>query len=135
MGRLSSENKYHNDLKRILNHRVGSPYSLVSMFLAGPFIIPLYDSLGNGIINGLRILPTLNEFVVIEIIASIILFIRVLRDYFLKKKIYPIGNDKELFVKAVDKLDKLRKKNIKNNHEYENAINNLIDRNNEILNQ
>ncbi|XMB72161.1 hypothetical protein RJI07_08635 [Mycoplasmatota bacterium WC30] len=134
MGRLDRENKYQNDIRRILNYRVGNPYNLLCLFIFGPFLIPLYDTLGNGIISGLRILPTLEEFLVIETIAVIILILRVLRDYFLRKKIFPIDNEKNRYIIAIKKLESLKKKEKKETYEYDEAIYRLIERNNEILN-
>jgi len=135
MGRLINKNKYNKDLRIILNHRMGSLYSMIWMFIAGPFIIPLYDTLGNGIVSGLRIIATLEEFLVIEAIALLIFILRLLRDYLLKRKIYPRENEKKLVDIAIKKLKQLKKKQKRKNNEYVDAINRLIDRNIEIQNK
>ncbi len=88
MGRIEND-KYL--IKMLINYRVGSYYSIILLYIFAPFIYTFLNSLNPGV-ESLQIVPDLLTWIFSEISITVILVLRILRDYLFKKKIFLTSN-------------------------------------------
>ena len=132
MGRIDEE--YKKDMKLILNHTVGEYYRIYILYVLAPFIYPIYDDLvGNGFTDGLRIIPSFTELIIIEASVTFILILRLIRDRLLQKKIFPVDIAKNKLESAIKKITSLITKNKNSDVEYLRSLENIMQRNKELL--
>jgi hypothetical protein len=133
MGRV--DEMYKKEIRFILNHKVGKYNRIYSLYLVMPFLYPLYDSLlANRFSDGLQVFPSsFTELFIIEAGVSIVLFIRLIRDSILKRKLYPNKFDKHKLEFAINMISKKMIKADGCDEVYCNSLNKIKQRNIDLL--
>ncbi len=136
MGINVDDNEYIKYLSIILNNGIGSKYLLFLLYLLMPMIAFLIDGLeswfSSGTINYFLFTET---FIFCEIIVTITIVLRFLRDCILHKRILPDRSNTPKVKKAIMYIRKRQEKNASKDSNYIMALESVLTRNYDILDQ
>jgi len=135
MGIMYDEKKYGEYLNVILNYNLGSKYLLFMLYILMPIIAFFMDGFETWYSSGSVNLFLFTEtFIFCEAIVSIIIVIRFLRDYVLKRKFLPDRTNIQKVKKSITYIKMCQEKAKSKDRKYNAALEKVLNRNNDILN-
>lgn len=118
--------EHKEEINIVTNKRFGSPLLMLLLYIIMPIAYPVYEG---AITHQGIILPSIVDLIGFEIVVTLFIVIRLARDYFLIKRIYPVKINDSTFMGANKKLNKLLESACAEDIEYIEAIKVLLVRN------